>query len=211
MSTNIAFNSLFKDADEYAAEVRTQPSGSLETAKPEPMPNPKQSESAESAMDPDDFKGETNIPANETRSDEKQQAQKEGERQRTGGGGVKPKKQLPPVTEVDEEGRPLWVGPQTEEDLLWIPVNVSQARRAITGTAGQALKDTGAAIGEAGAATLGPALNAAKEEVMDVAEGVGSTVGAGLSGISSGVVQQMNTMLIILGLAYVAGQAIGSK
>ena len=107
----------------------------------------------------------------------------------------------------DADGKPLWLGAASEDDLLYIPFTTSQARRFFTKGAGAALKDAGAAVGEGAADVLGPALNASKQEIEDVA----NKIGGGLSSVGSGVITQMNTMLLVLAGAYVLGQAVSGK
>ena len=70
-----------------------------------------------------------------------------------------------------------------------------------------AAHDAGAAVGEGAADVLGPSLNASKQEIEDVA----SKIGGGLSSVGSGVITQMNTMLLVLAGAYVLGQAVSGK
>ena len=175
----------------------------LNISAPEELPKQEDSKSAETAMKPEDFKAETSIPAEETRSDEKQQAQKEGEREAA----VNVKGKRMPVTEVDEHGRPLWVGDETdgEELIRWIPMTEGQLRRGIGSAVGKTAAKVGTDVAETTAEVLGPPLNAAKQELADVMPE------NPFKGITEGAVQQVNTMLIILALAYVAGQAVGSK
>jgi hypothetical protein len=67
------------------------------------------------------------------------------------------------------------------------------------------------AVGQQTASVAGAAAGGVADVVgnplTDVAEGIG---GLGTS-VTEGLVKQMNTMLIILGLAYVAGQAVGGS
>ena len=69
----------------------------------------------------------------------------------------------------------------------------------------EVLKAGGAEAVSTASEVFGPPLQASKQEIADVLPS--NPFGS----ISAGLVQQMNTMLIILGLAYVAGQAVGSK
>ena len=78
----IAFNTLFgKQQDDMTQDPipREPPSGNLNAAEPIELPAPKPSESAESAMKPEDFKTETIVPPEESRSDQETEAQREGE------------------------------------------------------------------------------------------------------------------------------------
>jgi len=203
----IPLNKLWVEQDDFQPgdadpALRTQPSGQLNISAPEQLPQQEDSKSAETAMKPADFKAETSIPAQQTRSDEKQQAQKEGEREAT----VNVKGKRMPVTEVDEHGRPLWVGGQNDgEELIPIYMTAGQLQRGIGGAVGKTIAKVGADAAETTAEVLGPPLNAAKQELADVLPD------NPLKGITAGAVQQVNTMLIILALAYVAGQAVGSK
>jgi hypothetical protein len=203
------FNSLFDplgvsqdDMSKDPIPIREPPSGSLNAAEPEEPPAPRDSESVETSMAPDDFKTDTIIPPEETRSDQKTEAQREGQQrnQKTGGDRARPKHA---VTEYDEDGNPLWIGPSSEEEMLYIPFTASQARRFAASSTGGAIKEAGAAAAEGAADVLGPSLDASKQQLQDVADGLGS--------LGGGVVQQLNTMLLVLAGAYVLGQAVSGK
>ena len=90
----------------------------------------------------------------------------------------------------------MFVGPASERQFVqYGPSKVG----------GQLLRAAGSEVVSSANEIMGPSLQASKQEIMDVLPG--NPFGS----ISAGLVQQMNTMLIILGLAYVAGQAVGAK
>ena len=204
----VPFNSLFvNDQDDLQRFPipRELPSGQIDVAKPEQLPAPKASESAEASMDPDDVLTVTEIPAEETRSDQKQLAQTQGEQtnRETGGDRVDPKyaererkrHEIDDSVEVDAHG-PVFVGPASERQFVqYGPSKVG----------GQLLRAAGSEVVSSANEMMGPSLQASKQEIMDVLPS------NPFDGISTGLIQQMNTMLIILGLAYVAGQAVGAK
>ena len=97
--------------------------------------------------------------------------------------------------EVDAHG-PVFVGPTSERQFVqYGPAKVG----------GQLLRAAGSEVVSSANEIMGPSLQASKQEIMDVLPS------NPFDGISTGLIQQMNTMLIILGLAYVAGQAVSSK
>ena len=195
--------------------MREPPNGSLNVAQPQQLPAPKPSESAEAAMEPQDFKTEVVIPPEETRSDQKTEAQKEAEQlnRETGGSEARAKfaerearrKGVDENVTVDSSGQPVWEGPESEQQF--VRARMQEDVAGLAQGAGRAAGAVGAAAGtaayEAGAATLGPGLNATKQQIEDVAQGVSSSI--------TGAVTQLNTMLIILAGAYVLGQAVSGK
>ena len=215
----IPFNSLYTfpqdDMTKDPIHGREPPSGSLNVAQPQQLPAPKPSESAEAAMKPKDFKTETVIPPEETRSDQKTEAQKQAEQlnRETGGFEARAKfakrearrKGVDENVQVDENGQPFWEGPETEDAFVRARMeeDVAGLAQGAGRAAGAVGKAAGTAAYEAGAATLGPGLNATKQQIEDVAQGVSSSI--------TGAVTQLNTMLIILAGAYVLGQAVSGK
>ena len=195
--------------------MREPPNGRLNVAQPQQLPAPKPSESAEAAMEPQDFKTEVVIPPKETRSDQKTEAQKEAEQlnRETGGSEARAKfaerearrKGVDENVTVDSSGQPVWEGPESEQQF--VRARMQEDVAGLAQGAGRAAGAVGAAAGtaayEAGAATLGPGLNATKQQIEDVAQGVSSSI--------TGAVTQLNTMLIILAGAYVLGQAVSGK
>ena len=157
----IPFNSLYvfdQDDLEKFPIPREQPSGQIDVAKPEQLPAPKASESAEASMDPDDVLTVTEIPAEETRSDEKQLAQIEGEQanRETGGDRVDPKfaererkrQEIDDSVEVDAHG-PVFVGPTSERQFV---------RHGPAAFAWQLLKTAGAEVASSANEVMGPSL-----------------------------------------------------
>ena len=196
-----AFNNLYKqyndDDDDDDGPVREPPSAQFDVAQPEQQENRIQQQQTASADPPLAADDEDNLVVSEyeegTRSDQPQQAQADGRKlnRETGGNAVAPRKLY------DENGELFWVGEDgPETDALPGGGVQNIVRSAVSGTATAAV--------EVVKPVLGGVADAVGNPLTDVAEGVGSS----LAGMSEGVVKQVNTMLIILGLAYVAGAAV---
>ena len=193
-----AFNNLYKQYDDDDdGPVREPPSAQLDVAQPEQKENRIQQQQTASADPPLAADDEDNLVVSEyeegTRSDQPQQAQADGRKlnRETGGTAVAPRKLY------DENGELFWVGGDgPETDALPGGGVQKMVRSAVTGTT--------TAAAEVVKPVVGGVADAVGNPLTDVAEGVG----AGLSGVSEGLAKQMNTMLIILGLAYVAGAAV---
>ena len=204
-----AFNKLYSEEPALDAPVRVPPSNQLDVARPEQAANileQKQSESADPLLAADDEDSLTVTTlleptyAEGTRDDEEQLAQREGAaaQRRTGGDRPDPKFQY------DENGEAFWEGPDgPESDALPGGGVPKMARAAVSQVAQAAVEPLAAAAGGAKDA-VGDAVG---NPLTDVAQGIGALG----TGMAEGLVKQMNTMLIILGLAYVAGQAVGGK
>eukprot|EP01049_Picozoa_sp_SAG25_P010259 SAG25_NODE_1104_length_3966_cov_11.231446_3_plen_208_part_00 len=192
--TGANFSSLYGGAP---PEERVPPSGQLDVATPDERENrikERKSGSVEPPADPDDTLVVSDYPEG-TRSDQPQEAQAEGRQltRETGGSSVKPK----PAPQPDADG---WMGTDAPETDVLPGGGVPKMLRGAVGAVGQ---QTASVAG----AAVGGVADVVGNPLTDVAEGIG---GLGTS-VTEGLVKQMNTMLIILGLAYVAGQAVGGS
>ena len=218
-NSNMDFSSVWKyvPADpnpggDVGLATREPPSGQLEVARPEQQENRLQQQQVESADPPLAADDEDNLVVSEyeegTRSDEPQQAQAQGRQlsQQMGGCAVGPKKLY------DENGALYWVGPDGPESDALPGGGTQKMLTSVASGAGTVAAEAGtaavSAVGSMAVEGLKPVAAGLKDAVgnplADVAEGVSSSMAA----VSEGVVKQMNTMLIILGLAYVAGAAV---
>ena len=175
----LRFNSLYgTDGSTSNGVLREPPNGQIGVSAPilgQRGDATKPSQSAESSMDPDDVLTVTDVPAVETRSDEKQLAQREGEAvaRQNGGGSV--------VAKPDD-----WGNGQEPLGVAATAHNVN-AHSDVPGR-------------QTGSEELGPETVDQKQQMNDL------PIAA-----NSATFQQMNSMLIILGLAYVAGQVVSGK
>ena len=203
----IPFNSLYAEDLPQDAPVRVPPSEQLDVAQPEQPVNSleqKQTESADPPLAADD---EDNLVVSEyvegTRSDERQLAQKQGAAAQRETGGDRPE----PKRLYDENGL-LWVGPDGPEgDALPLGdmrLAANAAARATVSGLAQVATDPLTIVGGGLKDAVGDSIG---NPLTDVAQGIGALG----TQMTEGLVKQMNTMLIILGLAYVAGQAVSGK
>ena len=191
-----AFNMLYQEEPDDTFPTREPPSEQLSVAQPEGRANSieqHQTASADPPLAPDTDDILTVTDLEQTRSDERTEQQVAGQRRsrETGGGAVGPKKLY------DENGALYWSGPDgPESDAL--PGGGTQ--KVLTSLA----SGTATAAVEAVKPVAAGLKDAVGNPLADVAEGVSSS----MAGVSEGLVKQMNTMFIILGLAYVAGAAV---